>query len=593
MNTNKIREDFILNPEPVRQNINMMYEYESELHKRNKIFKKIDNLVNAINILTNKEGTQAVSLGGGLNDKSGIQPLKLDSLNDKGDIQPLKLDNLNDKGDIVKLGGNLETDLLKTRNDIEEFKNIIENLKNLLNKLHGLYTLVDNSDNNTAQTEGVLAKLKGYNINIEKYISEFDKEKGNISRLKVNILKIIENYNYNKRKEFINKLQIISVYNEYESIKSLINEKIANKTFDSTKKNESVGIKRLREIIKSNYFDTIDDQDYKELISLNISSAYFINDKKTHKLRLSKIYEFFYDTDQKKFLYSIIKKKLSITTILPDLSELSDIVYTKINIQNDDDKTTYNTIQDEIKKQHKGGGDFNITIMSSVLLFIDKILDEILTKIEKKTLDTETSVGESSLKNIFAIKEKKAGVIHDIIKRYETTRNEITNTNELIKLDNEFLNLIDRLGINLEELFKININDKISFIIYILILHIITYSIIEFLIVNDHIDELITILGIYMLIYMSIIFITIFIINILVGFRLKILLNYLNTDFNMHGIIMHIFILVLFYLVVVILTGYITTIKIEDDDDKTPMLYRIEMISTIIFIFSSVFIIIL
>ena len=69
--------------------------------------------------------------------------------------------------------------------------------------------------------------------------------------------------------------------------------------------------------------------------------------------------------------------------------------------------------------------------------------------------------------------------------------------------------------------------------------------------------------------------------------------NYLNTDFNMDLIIIHLFIVFMFYVVVLILSNSIDVLQVEDDDDKITMLHRIEIISTIIFIFTALFILVL
>ena len=88
-------------------------------------------------------------------------------------------------------------------------------------------------------------------------------------------------------------------------------------------------------------------------------------------------------------------------------------------------------------------------------------------------------------------------------------------------------------------------------------------------------------------------FIIILILNKFVSYKLKSLLNYINIDFNMQLISMHLFIVFIFYLVVLILSQHIDIFKAEDEDDKLQILYRIEVISSIIFIFSAVFVMIL
>jgi hypothetical protein len=184
-------------------------------------------------------------------------------------------------------------------------------------------------------------------------------------------------------------------------------------------------------------------------------------------------------------------------------------------------------------------------------------------------------------------------IISSIIENYEKERSTVNTIEDKIKLDTKFVDILDNLGLNLTDIFKINFEDKLAFIFFILFLHIVVYSIVESLIMNDYLSDIVYIMAVYVGIYFLIMFILILILNKYVNYRMKSVLNYLNTDFNMQLITMHLFIVFMFYIIVLILSQHIDIFTAKDEDDKLQILYRIEVISSIIFIFSGVFIMLL
>ncbi len=184
-------------------------------------------------------------------------------------------------------------------------------------------------------------------------------------------------------------------------------------------------------------------------------------------------------------------------------------------------------------------------------------------------------------------------IISSIIENYEKERSSVNTIEDKIKLDTKFVDILDNLGLNLADIFKINFEDKLAFIFFILILHIVVYSVIESLIMNDYLSDIVYIMAVYVGIYFLIMFILILILNKYVNYRMKSVLNYLNTDFNMQLITMHLFIVFMFYIIVLILSQHIDIFTAKEEDDKLQILYRIEVISSIIFIFSSVFVMLL
>ncbi len=184
-------------------------------------------------------------------------------------------------------------------------------------------------------------------------------------------------------------------------------------------------------------------------------------------------------------------------------------------------------------------------------------------------------------------------IISSIIENYEKERSSVNTIEDKIKLDTKFVDILDNLGLNLSDIFKINFEDKLAFIFFILILHIVVYSIVESLIMNDYLTDIVYIMAVYVGVYCLIMFILILILNKYVNYRMKSALNYLNTDFNMQLITMHLFIVFMFYIIVLILSQHIDIFVAKEEDDKLQILYRIEVISSIIFIFSGVFVMLL
>lgn len=250
----------------------------------------------------------------------------------------------------------------------------------------------------------------------------------------------------------------------------------------------------------------------------------------------------------------------------------------------------------------KGGNKENNKLIEdqTVIKFKDvlnKMKERILSEMEQtgnaKTINNDTK-NTSDYQNLFTTKSTITNsIITSLIQNYEKERKTVNSIEDKIKLDTKFVDYLDNLGLNLADIFKVNFNDKLAFIFFILVLHIVVYSIIESLIMNNYISDIVYIMAVYVGIYCIIMFILLLILNKYVNYRMKTLLNYLNTDFNLHLISMHIFIVFMFYIVVLILSQHIDIFVAKDEDDKLQVLYRIEVISSIIFIFSSVFVILL
>lgn len=183
-------------------------------------------------------------------------------------------------------------------------------------------------------------------------------------------------------------------------------------------------------------------------------------------------------------------------------------------------------------------------------------------------------------------------IFETLMKSHEEKRSKARTLQQRLGIDMEFLEHIDNLGLDVDEIFKVTLVDKMTFILFMLVLHIATFSLIEYLIENEYISDLVSIMIIYSLVYLSLIVSIIFAINKL-GYRVKIVLNYLNTDFNTFNIGIHFGLVFVFTGIIALLSNVIDVENIKDKDDVIGMLYRIEVITSIMFIFSSLFVLLL
>ncbi len=291
----------------------------------------------------------------------------------------------------------------------------------------------------------------------------------------------------------------------------------------------------------------------------------------------------------------IFKELNSDNTIIPQLkAELDKLKKTKIE---------GGVLEEETAKVEKLKSSVNKTL--EIFKKIRKQIEEDYDK-EYNLSNQPQNPNESNITNTIKSAQTMLGlneeedeskftnsIISSILENYEKERLAVNTIEDKIKLDTKFVDILDNLELNLSDIFKVNFEDKLAFIFFILILHIVVYSIVESLIMNDYLTDIVYIMAVYVGVYVAIMFILILILNKYVNYRMKSVLNYLNSDFNMQLITMHLFIVFMFYIIVLILSQHIDIFKAEDEDDKLQVLYRIEVISSIIFIFSGVFVMIL
>ena len=163
-----------------------------------------------------------------------------------------------------------------------------------------------------------------------------------------------------------------------------------------------------------------------------------------------------------------------------------------------------------------------------------------------------------------------------------------------INADKEFLMKVDSYGLNYIDIFKPNDTDKMYFVVLVFLIQMIAFTIVEQLIEYNIIDSLLYIVIIYAGIYVGLMGGLTFIVNTM-GYKLKLILNYLNIEYNFWNIFLHFGVIFLFVFMIMIVSLKVKTFEVDDNDeeDKIKLLYRIDMISTIITIFAGLFVFLL
>jgi len=243
-----------------------------------------------------------------------------------------------------------------------------------------------------------------------------------------------------------------------------------------------------------------------------------------------------------------------------------------------------------------------------------------------KNASTSENINESSAANT-----KKNKNVEDEELIYETLWNEyikgISNNSNVVNpaaryftyLENgeRLKNSIILNDLDPEIVLKVNIQDKAIFILLIFIIRTISIAIIELLIEHNIIKTLQHSVMVYALLYISMLLLFIIFIN-LDAYKLRIIFNYLNTHANISNVIIHLILFSIFaFLVIIIIQSdnfinnasdildytyiynymfdlsYNKVFKGEFEnnispDEKIKLLYRINIVSMLIFIFNAV-----
>lgn len=243
-----------------------------------------------------------------------------------------------------------------------------------------------------------------------------------------------------------------------------------------------------------------------------------------------------------------------------------------------------------------------------------------------KNASTSENINESSASNT-----KKNKKVQDEELIYETLWDEytkgISNNSKVanpaaryftyLEEGEKLKNSIILNDLDPEIVLKVNIQDKAIFILLIFIIRTISIAIIELLIEYNIIKTLQYSVMIYALLYISMLLLFIIFIN-LDAYKLRIIFNYLNTHANTSNVIIHLVLFSIFaFLVIIIIQSdnfinnagdildytYIYNYMFDfsynkifkgefenniSPDEKIKLLYRIDIVSMLIFIFTAV-----
>ena len=193
-------------------------------------------------------------------------------------------------------------------------------------------------------------------------------------------------------------------------------------------------------------------------------------------------------------------------------------------------------------------------------------------------------------------------------------------TIESLKQDDRLYERVNINDLDPIEVLKITFQDKVIFICIILIIRTFAMVLIEFLIEHNIVSTLYRGILVYLLLYILLIIFSIFVINY-DSYKLRILVNYLNLHINSSNIFFHILLFIIFIgLILIIINNnslknidnvfnytYIykyvyefaeksnasTSELLLSQKDKIKLQYRLDIITMIVFIFSSLLILIM
>ena len=156
-----------------------------------------------------------------------------------------------------------------------------------------------------------------------------------------------------------------------------------------------------------------------------------------------------------------------------------------------------------------------------------------------------------------------------------------------------FYNKVKNLNLDPEEELQINITDKIVFCVLIYIIRLATLFICYYIIDNNKLTDITSVLKTYLLWYI-IIYIGIVVLINIDAFKMRIIFNYLNMHINMGGIGFHITLMLIFVYLIYLLTKNILgdeppSIELGENE-KIKLKYKLDLLTIIIFIFTCILI---
>ena len=169
------------------------------------------------------------------------------------------------------------------------------------------------------------------------------------------------------------------------------------------------------------------------------------------------------------------------------------------------------------------------------------------------------------------------------------------NTKLRKEVDSDFYNSIKRNDLNPEVVLDISSTDKIIFIILLFVIRQLSLYICEYLLNNNNLTQFKYLLFMYSVLYIIILFGFLIFIN-MDDYKLRILFNYLNLHINGANIFSHITLFILFILIIYYFIYSVdSNIKNRNTDElteeeKIDYKYKLDIITLIIYVFSSIII---
>lgn len=388
----------------------------------------------------------------------------------------------------LKGGGNDSNK--KTNEIIEILKDNKEKLDNINVKTKGLLSKDENKDENKdisydykPYNNSITSNESGINNTISSNIELFDKYDKEIDELK-NIKGVLDNY--------------------FEEIKTIYNNTIET-------------IKR----IDSNLLDARLKKFIKEINKFSLNDI-IINIKiKDYDKIIGK-----YPKNKNKYEKTIKNLEDSIKHI-----RNKEIEREKANKQPTKILTTY------------GGNDTKNTTLENLIDIIDKIINILRSKTgSSDNSNGVININSSLFENIWSQYNKYVDDVTLDSKGNKTTMDAEDNLYDQINMNN----------LNPADVLKINSKDKYVFCAIIFFIRLFIVIIVNLLIDYNIIKRLDTALITFLIAYVFIIIIIAIVVN-LDTYKLRILLNYFNMNMNINLLILHLFIVIVFFILILII----------------------------------------
>lgn len=272
------------------------------------------------------------------------------------------------------------------------------------------------------------------------------------------------------------------------------------------------------------------------------------------------------------------------------------------------------------------------TDISELIKYIDALIISIKTN--EGIPDTEDPFENKNNKELNIAGKGIASIYKNIWNDYikETQKNKITgSTIETLKQENRLYERFKEGELDPNDILKISFEDKIIFIGIILLIRTFTMVLIEFLIDYNAIGTIFRGIVVYSVIYILLIILSVLIINY-DSYKLRILVNYLNLHINSSNIVLHIimFCLLIGLILIIVNNNELDSLDIDNilsytyvykyiyeiiekskniyenpdkitttsyliisEKEKMKLRYRLDIITMLIFIFSSLLILVM